>query len=176
MSDFHFLDHVRQHYFAELERKRDLNSLLTLSVGVSTAAAAGIYALANKTDRLRDTSDSLTLALLVFATAALGRAIFFLVRSHVGHEFAYLGGMAGLVEARANDRAGGATREQTEISTIRTLERRYAESVAFNEVVNDLKSSLLNRANVALVSSLVFLLLGGITASCEHIIAIAAKA
>jgi hypothetical protein len=164
-----FYSYAKTHYFAEIERKKELASNVTISAGVASLIGGGIYALAFRTPIISSTVGAISYAGLAFASVTLIVGIYCLVRSHVGHSYKHTAGIENIVAARMRGSAVGYTSEQVGLATKLLIEEQYIECVGFNERANDAKSGWLHRGNKALVTTIAIVFGVGAVTVVSHV-------
>lgn len=152
-----FSEYAKTHYFAEFERKKDLTSIITISTGIASLVGAGIYGLTANAPRISSTFGAIFYVFTFLSAVAFLTSAYHLARAFIGHEYKFTASMGRIVASRNLAHQNGFTDSQVEVSTSLLIEEQYIEAVAFNELTNDAKSGLLNRANVALVRSVLAL-------------------
>jgi len=158
--------HSKDEYFCELDRRNELRKALSLPMGLSVIFAGGLFSVLKGFEWA---SVPICFALLfgissLLTALSLGVGIYFLVRSHVGYEYAYVPTAKevrkyydDLVQYYGaegnNDRAGE--------DVIEYLSQEYSENAHHNALKNNSKSAFLHRANLCIVLTLIFLALTG---------------
>jgi hypothetical protein len=166
--DDEFFCYAKTHYFAEIERRKELTSSVTTSFGVASLMGAGIYGLAYKLPIISDWVGAIAYAGLSLASIALTVAVYCLVRSHVGHAYKYTAWIGGIVSSRETAVQRGYSNQQLASATKLLIGEQYVESVGFNELVNEAKSGWLHRANKALVMTLAIVFAVGVLTVVSH--------
>lgn len=161
-------DFCREHYFHEIERRRALASSLSLPIGVVTVLGGILITVARAIDRPYSDLEVLFLHFVLFATIALGAAVYYLLRSHVGFTYGYIASPEAINDYRNSltnyYRSIGAKVRQKKIEkeVQQFISSEYAKLADHNAEKNDLKSYYLHRANIAIVFTLIFTLLSSL--------------
>ncbi|MGZ8285009.1 MAG: hypothetical protein ACXW27_03920 [Allosphingosinicella sp.] len=160
---------VRTHYFHEADRRRDLNSSLSLPLGVLTALFAAIAAMIGA---VSDPPGAMEAAVLGFASAAAFaglRSIYFVIQAYLGYEYAHPPTMGEMSRWRAEIMSAGysAFRANQEVEAL--MAARYAVCAERNALNNDQKSGYIHKAGEWLSGCLVLVILAGIPYSINKI-------
>ena len=160
---------VRTHYFHEADRRRDLNSSLSLPLGVLTALFAALAAMIGG---ISDPPNGFEVAVLASASGAAFagfRSIYFIIQAYLGYEYAHPLTMGELSRWRDQVIAAGysAFRAQQEVEALMTAQ--YAVSAERNALNNDEKSAYIHKAGEWLSGCLVLVILAAIPYSINKI-------
>jgi hypothetical protein len=161
------LEHSREEYRAELERRNELRRALSIPIGLSVVFAGAQFSLFRAFP-----SDSAGIcvagAFFVFWAMSLFSLVFvivYLIRSHIGHDYAYIATPKEILEYREKlqdyykERGG----EDVSDQDIRVyLESEYAQNAHHNSLRNNTKAMNLHKANQGVVVTLVGIALSGI--------------
>lgn len=166
---FSFKEYAQEHYFAEIERKKELNSNVSTPVTLASAYAAAILTMVGS---IRTPISCLDVSVLIgcgLAALALLCALYFLLRSYVGHAYMYVATPDCVQNWRQSASAGGWTGKALDDATEGMLATEYANAAAHNAGVNDRKSGFLHQANLSLGAVLVLLIVAAVPWMIEKI-------
>ena len=165
-------EYCKESYLHELSRRNDLRSALNLPIGLAVVLAGALYSLLNSF------SWSSCIGIIGYSFGfssalsgiALGLVIFYLIRSHVNYEYAYVPTPKEILEYREKllehyrdtkeDLEG--IEKEAEHNTMIYLEKEFARNAHHNALNNNEKSGYLHTASIFLVGSLIFTMLAGI--------------
>jgi len=157
-----FLTHNQKEYIRELERRNELRRSLTLPIGLSILFGGAIYSLMAGFSW----SDEPVLAVYAFVTASVPASVFwasavlFLIKSHIGYEYAYMPTAKELEEYKEKlvDFYKEIAQEDISDQDVRDhLRKEYADNAHHNCLNNNTKAAELHKANVRFVGVLLFL-------------------
>lgn len=160
-------DFFKDHYFAELARRDELNSSLSFPVGlVALLASASIAMLASLTWPFSDYERTLAIFLSI-SFLCLVIATVFLIRSYWGYTYKHVPFSEDLLDYRENlktyfEAVGHSAGRASEIATAEfyaDIDRRYAQDCKVNALNNDSKSANIFRANSFIIAAIAALLL-----------------
>lgn len=166
---FSFKEYAQSHYFAEIERKRELNSNVSTPVTLASAYAAAILTMVGSMKIPISCPKVFVLVGCGLAALALLCALYFLFRSYVGHAYLYVATPDCVQNWRDSASAGGWTGEALDNATEGMLATEYANATAHNAAVNDRKSGFLHKANLSLGAVLILLILAAVPWIIEKI-------
>jgi hypothetical protein len=150
---------AQTHYFAEIERKKELNSSVQMPVALASAYGAAIVTMIQSTHQPFHLLGILVVLGCAFAAAALGFGLYYLFRAYVGHAYCYVATPDSVLAWREQARSGGWTGRALDNATEQMLADEYATAAAHNAAANDNKSGYLHLANVALGTTLAILII-----------------
>lgn len=167
-------EYCKESYHHELSRRNDLRSAMNLPIGLAVVLAGVLYSLLNNfswSSCIGIVGYSFGLA-SVLSGMALGLVIFYLIRSHVNYEYAYVPTPKEILEYRekllehyrdTNEDVEGVENE-AEHNTMVYLEKEFAQNAHHNALNNNEKSGYLHTASIFLVVSLILTMLSGLLA------------
>lgn len=157
MAEFSFFDFAQKHYFAEFERRKEINTSVSLAIGLATLSTGALVRMGSDIRQPLQHYDLILLLLLLMALAAITTASIYLVKSYVGHSYRYIASMSLFKTWRNDVIAAGFSEAELDVESRSVIISQYIDAVATNDVINERKSGFLHRANVALVTALAFL-------------------
>ena len=160
------LQHAKESYTHELERRNELRRALGLPVSIAVVFAGAQFSLFRAfpwglTESAIEIGFGVTWSAAVLSWIAL---VVFLIWGHVGHPYAYIATPKELRDYRnklAEHDDTSISDENINAELEQFLEAEYADNAHHNSIKNDKKSVFLHRANQALVVSLLFTVLSG---------------
>jgi len=160
---------VRTHYFHEADRRRDLNSSLSLPLGVLTALFAAIAAMIGGVSDPPNAMEAAILGLTSAAAFAGLRSIYFVIQAYLGYDYAHPPTMGDLSTWRDEIIALGYSpfRANQEVEAVMTAQ--YAVCAQRNALNNDQKSAYIHSAGEWLSGCLVLVILAAIPYSINKI-------
>lgn len=159
-------EYSKEAYAAELARRSDLRTALGLPMGLSVVLAGAVFTLLGGFEW---SAVELWLATLFgiasgMAVVSLGFGIYYLIRSHVGYEYAYIPTAKEVAQYRQDllEYYG----DESDVSKVDQEVEDYiagecSENAHINSENNDRKSMYLHLANLALVSTLILVAICG---------------
>jgi hypothetical protein len=160
---------VRAHYFHEAERRRDLNSSLSIPLGVLTALFAAIVAMLGGVSAPINSAEWILLGLCTLAASAGVGAIYFVIRSYLGYSYAHPTSMGPLVVWREEALTKGIAVSQIEADINRIMSDQYANAAERNALNNDDKSGYIHNAGEWLTACLVLVIAAGVVYTIHRV-------
>lgn len=170
-----FLTYSKEAYIGELERRDALRRVISLLMGLSIVFAGGLFSLF-KNFHWEPTSNwapALFGISWVIGFIFLGVAVWYLIRSHIGYEYAYVPTPKEIREYHeklTEYYASGAEEGCPDTDVEEYMAREYADNAHRNALNNNSKSSRLHRASLCLVGTLVFTGIAGLTLLLSEIL------
>ena len=153
---------VRIHYFHEVERRRDLNSSLTLPLGVLTALFAAIAAMLGSVSIPLDQVEKILLTLCSFSALAGGVAISYALRAVIGYTYRHPTSMGSLAQWREKALAEGISSYRVDEDIQRIMADQYAKGAEKNSTNNDRKSGYIHTTGIWVAICLALVILSGL--------------
>jgi hypothetical protein len=166
---FDYAEFLKTHYFAEFERRKEINSGVALGVGLTTVTAGAVVNMAGDLSLTPDLPQKIMGVLLVGAVLSLATATYKFIRCYVGHSYRYIASMAAIQEWRTEMSSRGLSAIRIREETKKLIEAQYAESVGTNDRINEVKAGYLHRANVWLVIALLFVAAAACPWTWQHL-------
>jgi hypothetical protein len=153
---------VRTHYFHEVERRRDLNSSLTLPLGVLTALFAAIAAMLGSISIPFDRVEQVLAILCGFSALAGGVAISYALRAVIGYTYRHPTSMGSLAQWREKALSEGISRHRVDEDIQQIMADQYAQGAEKNSVNNDRKSGYIHTVGIWVAICLALVILSGL--------------
>jgi hypothetical protein len=155
---FDYAEFLKTHYFAEFERRKEINSGVALGVGLTTVTAGAVVNMAGDLSLTPDLPQKIMGVLLVGAVLSLATAT-----------YKFIASMAAIQEWRTEMSSRGLSAIRIREETKKLIEAQYAESVGTNDRINEVKAGYLHRANVWLVIALLFVAAAACPWTWQHL-------
>lgn len=156
-----FLSYSKEAYISELERRDSLRRALSLPMGLSIVFAGGLFSLFKhfNWEPTLTWSETLFGISWIMGFTFLMVAVWYLIRSHIGYEYAYVPTPKEIWEYydKLTEYYASGTEEgcpDTDVNDY--MAREYADNAHHNALNNNSKSSRLHRASLCLLGTLVF--------------------
>ena len=154
-------DFCKEHYFYEVERRRDLAGRVSLPVGIITIIGTILATSFKAIDFPYSDLEKLFIFVSFLAFVSLTTAVIYLCRSYVGFTYGYIATPVKLLEYEAQlkeyyfNKGEVVSEAQIDSEVEDYITSQYAQLTDYNVQKNDKKSYFLHRANIAIIASLI---------------------
>lgn len=156
MDDFQF---YKENYLTELQRKHDLDSSISIPIGILSVAGSVIFAFIKELKGFeRDIVFDAMIVLLAAAVVTLLCSVFFLIRSYFNYSYRYVPTSSEI--KKYNDDLtkfyeGDQGKAKTDLESY--LISEYAANTHTNSINNDSKAAYLHKAKSFMIGALISL-------------------
>lgn len=160
------LEHLKEHYFFELNRKQQLEGALALPVAVLTGLGGVAFSFAQSFHYAANVRCTAFISALSGITICLGLSFYFIVRASFPFKYSTVPSPQELLTYVDSTKQYYRSLNESELKADRDFEteikKAYAEATTTNALNNRTKAANLYKANLALIAAVVFLAISAI--------------